>query len=412
MHGRNPLEKRLYRRGRLWWFWGWDYRDVQYKVSTHQTERGAALAWARAEERRRAVPPDPKASKPEAVGLTLGELFSKLRQRNEMLGLSKRTLEVRRNHARHFVEFFGLNGGAGANRRVSPDVFGPDDVVSYITHRLSEGAGTDQQRHTVAMEVGTLVLALHNAKKLGLYDGDPKTMRVEFSPAKFYRPGTGWIRTAEQCNALVAEISAQHPRSRAPRIDRRLHVLAYLHTGVRAGELFLIKPEHVDLARRLVHVDGTKTDGAWRYVALSDTAHEVFARALKGARRGAPLFAPWPGRNKDLRTAWARVLAGKTYSGVRLSDPPEVIDALPRDLKFNDLRRSFCSMLAANGVPEHHCADLLGHASVKMVRAVYRQVCPEVLHDAVAVLPKLTLPALDMPKAARTTTRRRASRAL
>jgi len=388
MHGKNPLEKRLYRRNRVWSFWAWDYRGKRYAATTHQTERRAALDFARAEERRRAIPPDPAAANPEALALTLGRAVELLRAEDIRNGNAPRTLNIHATRGRHLVRLLGRD------RRLAPSEFGIADSNAYVDQRLTEGPGTIKQRHTIAQEIGTLIQCLHVAKDAGLYDGSPSTLRPKAFRKKkrYYRPGEGWLSSAAQCDALVAEISTSHPRNKRSRIDRRLHVIAYIHLGVRRNELYLIKPEDVRLADGYVLVDGRKTDGARRMVALSATMRAVFERLLKGARRGQQLFAPWPGVNRDLKTAWQRVRARLEHEVVG----DGATEPLPASISPNDLRRTFCSLMAAAGVPAHHCADLLGHESVTMVMQVYRRVAPASLHGAVAKLPSLALPAIPI----------------
>lgn len=388
---RNALEDRLYQRGRIWWFWAWDYAGKRYADTTHQSDKKAALAYARVEERRRAVPPDPNAAKPEALGLTLGQAIKLLRADDIRNGASKSTLTVHANRGRHLVAYFGQD------RCVAPGQFELTDSNAYTDHRLAEPKRPHpdadiKRRNSIAQEFTTLIHALRVAKANGLYDADPGRLRPQAfrKQARFYKPGDGWLRTAQQCDALVAHVCRS--RTDKPRIDRRLHVLAYLHTGVRRNELGLIKPEHVHLDAGHVYIAGTKTTGAKRNVSLSPTAREVFARALKGAKRGQPVFAPWPGINRELREGWRDARAWLTETAGEDS-----VAGTPIDLKPNDLRRTFCSMLAAAGVPLHVCADLMGHKSLTMIMQVYRQVCPSANADAVAKLPALTLPTIDLP---------------
>jgi len=62
------------------------------------------------------------------------------------------------------------------------------------------------------------------------------------------------------------------------------------------------------------------------------------------------------------------------------------IDAGLPDLKFHDLRRTFCSLLAQNGVSTAVTQRLLEHSSPNLTNKVYTNVDP-VLRDAVEQLP-------------------------
>jgi hypothetical protein len=99
-------------------------------------------------------------------------------------------------------------------------------------------------------------------------------------------------------------------------------VVAYLGLGVRRDELNLIMRDDVNLEARTVQIDGTKTDGAKRVVAVNDTMVEVFRRVLKTTKPGKPLFAKWGKANRDLfRSAHASVNTGSA-TPFRKSSPP------------------------------------------------------------------------------------------
>jgi integrase len=56
------------------------------------------------------------------------------------------------------------------------------------------------------------------------------------------------------------------------------------------------------------------------------------------------------------------------------------------DLKFHDLRKTFCSMLAQNGVSTAVTQRLLEHSSPNLTNKIYTNVDP-VLRHAVELLP-------------------------
>jgi integrase/recombinase XerD len=219
--------------------------------------------------------------------------------------------------------------------------------------RITEGAS----RNTISKEITILVSALLLAKRLGMYEGEPGTLRPrELKNA--YKPRDRRL-TPEQAQKLVDETN---PRW-------RLHVAFYIHTGVRKSELYQILPEHVDLGKNAVWVDGTKTDGAPRWVSLSCTARDVVDALMKNAKPGERLFEFWAYADRDIRVA------------CRKAKIPEV--------SHNDFRRTFASLMASAGVPLQHCAKLLGHKSLDMVTRVYARLSPESLQDAVNLLPDL-----------------------
>lgn len=404
MYKRAPLEARLYLRGAVWWFWGYDYAGKRYRHSTHQTDRKSALEAARDEERRRAAAPDPAAAKPEAIALTLADVLRLLREEDLRNNARPNTLTFHRDRGRHLLRVLG-QGYLVHSLELA-------DTNRYTDVRLAEGDRTIKERHTIQKEIRTLTQALRVAKENGLYAGDPKalTPKAFRKQSKFYKPGNTWLAKPEYCQALIDETSTGGPQKARVNAERKLDIAAYIHSGVRQQELWLINPEHVHLAKRYIEVDGTKTDGAKRNVAMSDTLHEIFARKMKGAKRGRPLFEPWHKVDRDLKANWLRARA-RLLAAAADVDTREALDhELPQSLCCNDLRRTFCSLMAAAGVPLHHCADLMGHKSLTMIMEVYRQVSPASLHAAVATLPAFALPVIELRPAATAMSRRERQR--
>ena len=60
----------------------------------------------------------------------------------------------------------------------------------------------------------------------------------------------------------------------------------------------------------------------------------------------------------------------------------------------NDLRRTFCSWLANNGVTSLSAAKLMGHSSTRMVEQVYAQISTKTLEHALGNLGQVSLPPL------------------
>jgi integrase len=382
------LDARLYKRGRRYWLWGYDANGQRWWESTKQTTRTAARKAAKAIDERRASPTDPLTK--AASALTLDALFAEMLAEGTRLAWAPDTVVFKRKAMRHVLDVLG--------RDTLVNTLSPTVLNEYLDKRLAEGRGDIGQRHTIFKEIQVLIQALKHAAEHKRYFGAtselmPKSLRKK---AGRYKPGSGWLRTVEECDALIAAFEEL--------FGRGLDIVAYLNLGVRRRELWTIKPSDVhdlDTATPWVKVWGTKTTKAERTVSLNRTMVEVMRRKLDAAEVWTdPLFVPVKNLDRMLKQAWRQARFRLLTAAPTKVERSKLDATLPRSVCCNDLRRTFVSTLCRAGVPAHACADLLGHASVDMVLTVYRQVDPQSLHDAVARMPPVTLPVTGKPRKA------------
>ena len=161
-------------------------------------------------------------------------------------------------------------------------------------------------------------------------------------------------------------------------VDHRVHAVAMvmLYAGLRPAEAQALSMDDVDFEKKQIHVcasyheqkgstnqrvrtNAMKLGSAPRYVPL----FSVLADCLRG-REGLLI------QQKDgslSRTAWAS--AWKSY--IR-----KLRKESGTDIKFRpyDLRHTFCTMCRDNSVELHTCIEWMGHATPKMIIAVYDSV--------------------------------------
>ncbi|HKO90619.1 MAG TPA: site-specific integrase, partial [Polyangiaceae bacterium] len=339
----------------------------------------------------------------------------------------------------------GKTPGAGLDKDTRLIDWTLDTSNAYMDRRLKQGA----HRHSIQGEFRLLIQACHMEKSHDRYPGDPsRLMPIALrDKANFYKPPKTWLDTTEQCQALIDAMS-QHraadggwkrgvkrqfvidqgphvssaevvERARAAGIaltivevgtarcneryaaaravkrkrhtvDRKLHVAAYIHSGMRDAELDLPCPEDIDLEGSMMHVRGTKTKGADRYVAMSPTMTQIVQQKMIGKRRGEPLFEPWGSMDRDLKLAWRTARAAHFAQCDKEGQLP--VGMWPETISANTLRRTFCSLMYNAGVPPQVCAELMGHDSLDMVMQVYGHLSKDALRAAVYKLPAFTLP--------------------
>jgi integrase len=324
---------RLYMRDRTYWCWGYDIDGKRWRESTHQVEKRAAELAAREIERRFAADPAARARSKLTIEKALKHVLTYQRE----AGRAPATIRAATYHAQHLVAH--LNPAAPlASVKLA-------DTTNYLRARLAEGA----DRHTVAKELGMLAQAIRRCAKLGIYVPavDPSHL-IPDELGKVYTPRERWL-AVDEYHRLHAELrrTSAHPCSST---DRSEYLLMYCHEGLRKSELFAVEPEDYDPLRHELRVRGTKTEEADRLVSLTEAAEMVLARRIDAAGGGKP-FPVWHTVVRDLGRACDRI-------GIARVTP-------------NDLRRTFCSWLCNEGVPERVAAELMGHADTTMVRAVY-----------------------------------------
>ena len=139
-----------------------------------------------------------------------------------------------------------------------------------------------------------------------------------------------------------------------------------VETGMRKEELLSLRLEQIDLRRREVHLEITKTSSP-RRVPLSVTAVDTIRDLLE--RRGRPA-TPFLFCKPD---------------GTRIGDPKKGFNAACAragltDFRYHDLRHTFASWWVQGGGDLYRLSRILGHATLQMT-ARYGHLRTEDLHD-------------------------------
>lgn len=119
-------------------------------------------------------------------------------------------------------------------------------------------------------------------------------------------------------------------------------VLVALHAGLRRGEILNLPWKNVDLGKRLLTVEGTKS-GKARFIPINSLLADVLAK-LKSLSRDRVRVFPF----KDVTTAFEKACRR----------------AKIEDFHFHDLRRTFGTRLLEKGADIITVSRLLGHSSV------------------------------------------------
>lgn len=243
---------------------------------------------------------------------------------------------------KHLLPFF-------ADRRVA-SITKPL-VREYREHRHAQKRMADA---TINRDVSVLRHLLYWAVDEGLIAANPLA-RVKLAPE---RRSPKPVLTVEEERKLLAA---------APPHLRELAVLA-LETGMRRGELFAQRWEHVDLARNVLQVSRSKTAGGdGREIPLSGRALAV----LQPRTRGSGLVFEYRKRGLGtVKTAWKSTIRR----------------AAVRHVRFHDLRHTFNTRLLEAGVLPDVRKALMGHSSGGGVHALYTHTELPLKRKAIAAL--------------------------
>jgi integrase len=136
----------------------------------------------------------------------------------------------------------------------------------------------------------------------------------------------------------------------------RDHLIAYRLTGVRKGELHLLKAQHVNLGEGMLTVPGADSVNGdnGRTIPIHPQLLPILTRRIAQREGDEPLFEPWSNADRDLRAAARLAQVGK--------------------VSFNVIKASVGAELLRAGVPTREVAELYGHSSTRMVEEHYNQL--------------------------------------
>lgn len=350
MRGNVRHHRKLFRRpdSGVWWAIYYDANGERRRESTHCSDRLAAEQWLRDAERRATSAKGTKASLKSFSYKEATAFFLK-----NVKDISEATWEMYRKRSKPLVACLG---------EVDINELTTQHLRDYIDSRKNSS-------HTIYKDLVTVRRVLGFCQKEGTFIGNLDTLMPEFSAN--YKPRTNWL-SPEQYGLLALRLRPER---------RRWTDACVCLGGGRLSEISKLDWADFDWPNRRVHIRGTKTKRADRWVPIP----ELFYDAYHPIREDRGQFAqPWGKIVRDLALACRK-------AGIPKVSP-------------NDLRRTYGSWLIQKGVDIRRVAALMG-TSVAMVESVYGQFSPESLQAAVAQLPQVEVAAPKPAEAVLTTTR-------
>jgi len=227
----------------------------------------------------------------------------------------------------HMKSFFG---------EIELQKFTPLLIEKYRAERLKTGV----TKSTVNREITIMKKMFNLAIDWNLTDKNPVLKIKLFSEKDTMKER---ILTEEEERKLMVE---------SPDYLKPIIVVA-LNTGMRRGEILNLKWKQLDLEKRLVRVENTKS-GKNRMIPINDFLWQELLRVRN--LNGKCKFV-FPNPDTDL-----------PYTEVKKSFKSACKRAGIDDLRFHDLRHTFATRLIESGVDLITVRDLLGHFSVRVTQ--------------------------------------------
>lgn len=212
----------------------------------------------------------------------------------------------------------------------------PDDIAEYAT----EGRERDGRAPaTINRELAFLRRVFNAAIASRVAETNPVRSRKQ--GGVFTKENNQRVRhlLAEEETALAREIPNPGDWSK---------IVVAVHTGLRRGEQFWLRWEHVDFTTGIVTIADSKS-GEPRHIPMNDTVRAVL-RALPSRLKGPWVFPSETGETPlDAQNFVNRVFL------------PALRRARIENFQWHDLRHTFASRLVMAGVDLRTVQELLGH---------------------------------------------------
>lgn len=263
----------------------------------------------------------------------------------------------------------------------------PEMVEDWLRALADRTAGRSFGRSALARLRGTLAAAIRWGEKRGYVHRNVAALAE--LPPDARRAGRGRALTPQESVLLLD--AAKGSRMEA-------WIITALLLGLRPAEVGGLTWSNVDLdAGHLAVLQALKWDRGRPYLGSLKKQHEKCARVLAlpdpvrqalrvhrvaQAQERLVLGQAWPNEWRDLVFITSGGLPIDESNGRR------ELAAIARKAGIGsvsryDLRHSACSLLSFYGVPNERIADILGHATTRMVDEVYRHPVAGVLLDGV-----------------------------
>lgn len=358
-HGQGSLIVKVDSVGRATYYGKWrvGQRQVMRRIGPRRkpnTRDGLTQVQAEAELRRLMSGATPVVGHDDRRRLT--DVCDLLAERKEALGRKKSTVEAYRSWNRvHFEPFFGAA------------------TVDRVDRRLIESFDGDLARRGLSPKSRRLALGiLHSVFDFAIREGwgvNNPVKETEQPKVAGIDPDIRFL-AVEEVEALLRAV----PADDLGHVEQVLYLTAAM-TGMRQGELLALRWMDVDWAAGRIRVRRTFVRGEFGTPKSKRSSRSVplatrVARELELLHRSGTYQT-----DRDL--VFAHPHTGKPIDRSRLLKrfKAAVRAAEVRDVRFHDLRHTFGTRMAAQGVPMRTLQEMLGHRDFKTT-LIYADYAP------------------------------------
>ena len=288
-----------------------------------------------------------------ARNYTFDDLFEKYFRDHASVHKQQSSIQRDRDSFAHLKESFS---GITLDRITS------SGIEDYRNMRLSAGAA----HSTILNELGLLRNAFNVAIRHWKWcrENPVSQVKLNLKPRHIDR----WLTIEEEERLLAA--------SKGQLNDQLSDIIVFaLNTGMRKTEILSLRIQDIDLQRKILTVMVSKNKEK-RGIPLNASAMDVLTRRTKVIPISGYVFSTGHGTMVTPRNLSRSFVKAVTKAGIK-------------DFRFHDLRHSFATRLAQNGVDLYKVSKLLGHRDITTSQR-YAHHCPESLRDGVEVLDQMS----------------------
>lgn len=368
------------------WWMGFRKNGRQFLLTTKTSDRKQAEAKLRTYELLEQAEADGRLNDAFIAAITgKAQPSTTLHQAmRDFLGEAKgSTAEKTFERYKAILEAFAKNTGTTEAKPLLREI-GPDDVRAYLTNRRAATSAS-----TANLEKKIISSFFRWCIKNQLLKENPALPVKTFKDSEKEKTG----RRAY----TFQEVKVLHDK--APDDFWRYMVVAGFYSGLRMGDLILLRIGEIDFSENALRLTTMKT-GRVIIIPMAKPLRDMLAKITAGIPVNGPNRRLWPEEAKRYEQHGAKVFSNEFHS--MLLAPaglaPKRTHAKKKNgrgtqreiggVSFHCLRHSFVTFLKMTGSNPAIAKELAGHGS-DLVNNLYTHLPPSILTEAVNKLPQL-----------------------